>query len=160
MGDYAVTGDTLTDARLETDGDSIDVPAVIDPDENLGELHVQPDPVLSGNDHEFDLSIVEGLYEMPVNSNVAVTVHLENYDPENAVHWRNGDAIAVSGDARDGEVLTRNDGERHVLMAYTDGNGERESVEITEDAGWTDRVWNRLNRYRRSRGSRRSATHS
>ncbi|WP_440767460.1 hypothetical protein [Natronorubrum sp. DTA7] len=146
VGDYAVTGDTLTDARLKTDGDSIDVTAVIDPDENLGELHVQPDPVLSGNDHEFDISIVEGPDEMPVNSNVAVTVHLENYDPDSAVHWRNSDAITVDGDTRYGEVLTRNDGEKHLLMTYTDGNGELESLEITEDAGWTDRVWHRLDR--------------
>ncbi|WP_139327066.1 hypothetical protein [Natronorubrum daqingense] len=151
IGEYAVSDDTLTDARLESDGETIDVEAVLEADDNLGEIHLQPDPVLEGSDHEIDLSLLEGPDEVPVSSNIAVTTHLENYDPDDAVHWRDSDSITVDGDTRFGEVLTQTNDETghdtHLLMTYTDENGELDSLEVRENADWSDRAWHRLDRW-------------
>ncbi|WP_254810679.1 hypothetical protein [Natronosalvus amylolyticus] len=135
LGMHAVATEGIEAATVERSGGVIDVQATVD--ESPGEFHVQPERVLSGTDHEFSVTLETETGE-ELEGHVPVFIHLENYDSDEGVHWRNGAAFTVDGDTRHGEVLEYDDSQ--VVVTYTDDTGSLESVEVIEDAGWGDRL--------------------
>jgi outer membrane protein assembly factor BamB len=141
MGLFAIAGNGLADADIQSDGSSLNVVGEVAGTEDVpGKVHVRPGAALSGTDHELDLSIVHGADQTEIRSNVLVYVHLDNH-PENALHYRNGEPITWDGETRFGEVMDRggDNSDKAVLVTYTDSSGDV-SLSVNQDPGPLDRA--------------------
>lgn len=144
-GVYALAGEGLQSARVDIDDDEVRVDAIIPTGEGApSQLHIHPIPdALSGDNHEFSISVVEGSSEQTVRSHVPVFVHLDDGLDEDALIWRGDDPITHDGDTRFGEVDSREN--KDVIVTWTDESGQV-TLEIIEDPTLIDRAQHRIAR--------------
>ncbi|NUC74982.1 hypothetical protein HTZ84_22215 [Haloterrigena sp. SYSU A558-1] len=142
-GEYAVVGEVLESAEIETERGTTSVMAVAPGDEaSIGSLHVKPDAGIDVRDHALEVSVVQGSSERALQTNVEVVVHFDSYG-ESAVAWRNDDAVLQGGGTRFGEV-TRPNGEsdsstKAIIRTYTDSDGSV-TIRTVEQPNLADRI--------------------
>ncbi|WP_254810718.1 hypothetical protein [Natronosalvus amylolyticus] len=147
VGPHAVVGADLESARItEADDGTLEIDAIIGQGENPpGELHVMPERILSGDVHELEISIYEGDLERQLeDSHVAVQIHFDSYS-EDAIAWRDGDAIYRGGDTRHGEVQERESG-NSILSSYTHDDGTI-TITVNADPNRRDRFRHAIDQY-------------
>lgn len=126
IGEYAVIGEVLESARVETDGDTLDATAFISPDEIPGSVHIYPEGVLEGTTNEVNLQVVEGSDESHVQSHIETVVHFQQGYDDETIAWRSGEPIQRDAGTRFGEVTEREtpDGDsKYVLRTFTEEDG-------------------------------------
>ncbi len=138
-GTYAVIGEQLESARVETESETTSFTAIAPADETIGTLAIKPGATVQRESETFDISVVEGSDETPIGTHVSVAIHLDNY-PKDAIAWRNDKPVTQSGETRWGKV-DRPDGneEKGVLRTYTDADGQA-TVELNTDPGRLERL--------------------
>lgn len=148
-GVYAVTGENLDGARLESNGGTLDVTVVADDSDGPGELVLKPSNAMGGTTHTIDVEVVHGSGEASVQSNIPVNIHLTNPRSQ-ALYWRSeagfgGSPITHAGDTRHGSVDTPSEG-KHVVRTYTESDGSL-TVTIVESAGYIDRASHQVSQW-------------
>jgi hypothetical protein len=148
-GIYAVTGDKLDGAQIETNGGTMTVDVLAEDSEGPGELNIHPSNVMDGDRHSIEVNVLHGSDEQRVSGNIPVNLHLENTQ-ETTIYWRSsagfgGDPITHEGETRHGSVDKPND-EKHVVRTYTEPDGSL-TVTTVESAGPWQRSMHRAARY-------------
>ncbi|WP_337653228.1 hypothetical protein [Halomontanus rarus] len=136
-GEHAVVGEVLESASVETDGDRVSVVGVVGEGTGPGVVHIQPDAVLEGTTHEFEIGL-ERENGDELRSHVSTAVHLSSFEEGESIAWRNGRAFTQSGENRYGEAEFRESGA--IVRSYTDEKATV-TLEVLEDPGRLDRLW-------------------
>ncbi len=98
-GTYAVVGEQLESARVETETGTTSVTAIVPGDGSISSLHIKPGATVKSKTHTYDIGVVKGTDETAVQSHIGVSVHLDTY-PKDAIAWRNGKPIRQNGETR------------------------------------------------------------
>jgi|GEM_PF-3067467 len=138
---YALAGDGLEDAKIETDGvGGLDIKAVVPGGETPSSVHVKPQAAMDTPATNINVRVLEGSDEATVDTTVETVIHLYSLS-EDAVVWRGnpsifGEPLSSDGGTRYGEVVTRStdDGEKYIIRTYSDGDGSV-SLTINEQPG-------------------------
>ncbi|ELZ05731.1 hypothetical protein [Natrialba aegyptia] len=149
LGTYAVTGERLDSARIESSAGTLRVDVIADDSDGPGELHIKPANAMTGTEHRFEVNVLHGSSEEQVSAQVPVRLHLEGLEEEGALFWRSddgfgGDPITWDGSTRYGEVSWQGDG-KAVLRTYTTPSGTLDVTTI-QSAGYLDRLTHRIAR--------------
>ncbi|ELY68842.1 hypothetical protein [Natrinema versiforme] len=141
-GVYAVTGEQLESARLESNGGTLSVDVIADDSDGPGELNIKPSNAMQGTTHTIDVEVVHGSSETAVQSNIPTNVHLTSPRSQ-ALYWRSspgfgGAPITHEGETRYGSVEKPSEG-KHVIRTYTEPDGSV-TISTVESAGYVDRA--------------------
>ena len=144
-GAFALTGERLSEAEIETDGSTIAVTAQTPTEDVPSRLVVKPDAVVQSTTTTLDIDVVEGPDRTSPDSNIAVDIHVDRLSGD-ALLWRGessvfADPITQDGATRHGELVRPDDAdsEKGVIRTYTDPDGTV-TVEVIEEPDWWDRA--------------------
>lgn len=145
-GLYAVTGEELDGARLESNGGTLSVDALAENSDGPSQLSIQPSNAMVGTEHTIDVNVLHGSAEERVSANIPVNIHIENPE-ETTIYWRSaagfgGDPITHNGDTRFGSVEKPSE-DKHVVRTYTEPDGSL-TVTTIKGAGWIERSTHRV----------------
>ncbi|WP_226043421.1 hypothetical protein [Natrinema sp. DC36] len=149
LGTYAVTGEELASARIDSSNGRLKIDVIADDSDGPGSLVLKPANAMSGDEHSFEVNVLHGNSEERVNAHVPIELHLEGMS-DSALYWRSaaglgGDPVTHDGSTRFGEVQTAADGEKQILYTYTREDGSLE-MEVISSPGWTARITHRIAR--------------
>lgn len=144
---YALTGSGLTNGyvRDSTDG-ATQVGAVIEQDADVpSTVHVFTQSAESGATSEYEVRVQRGEDRESVHRHVTVDLNTRKFS-EDALVWRNGDAIDAAGSSPYG-VVKHNHSDKTKIRFATNEHG-RATIRINNDPGRLDRLdhWWSLNR--------------
>lgn len=141
IGTYAVTGEELASARIDSSNGRLEIDVIADSSDGPGTLVLKPANAMNGNEHSFEVNVLHGNSEERVQAHVPIEMHLENLEGEkSALFWRSsagfgGDPITWDGETRFGSVSWEGDG-KAVLRTYTTESGQLEVTTINSPGPW------------------------